>query len=347
MGINYLKKLKLNRLSRKFILAGFSSVFFIAFIGSIPLPKTKSDLGKKLFFDKRLSKNNQVSCASCHRPEFAFADTSALSRGVYDRLGKRNSPSVMNMASREVFFYDGRAKTLEEQASFPIQDHNEMDILVDVAFDRIVRDKLYQRYFKSVYGELPNRINILNAIAEFERTLESTSPFDKYMAGDEKAISVSAKRGHQLFLDPKNKCFECHFTPDFTGDEFRNIGLFDGAQYNDSGRYLVTKNLKDIGKFKVPGLRNVAVTKPYMHDGSMKTLKEVIRYYNNIYTTVSHPINEDSLVKQKLNLTETDVTDIENFLISLTDPQYKHLLHGKNSNHRRGKPVSTSKKKIR
>lgn len=308
---------------------------------------TKADLGKRLFFDTRLSKNNKISCATCHKPEFAFADTSPVSLGVYGRSGKRNSPSVMNMSSREVFFYDGRAKTLEEQATFPIQDHNEMDILLDEAFEKIFQDKVYQKQFKKVYNQAPTRENILNAIAEFERTLETTSPFDKYMAGDEKAISTSAKRGHQLFLDPKNKCFECHFSPDFTGDEFRNIGLFDGIKYKDSGRYNFTKNPSDLGKFKVPGLRNVAVTGPYMHDGSMKTLKEVIRYYNDIYSTVSHPINEDSLVKQKLSLTERDVTDIENFLISLTDPQFNHLLHGKNSHHRRGKPLSTSKKKIR
>lgn len=331
---------------RRVVLIFFSAIGLFSLSPNLKI-ESKADLGKKLFFDTRLSKNNKISCATCHKPEFAFADTSPVSIGVFGRSGKRNSPSVMNMSSREVFFYDGRAKTLEEQATFPIQDHNEMDILVDEAFVKIMKDKVYQAQFKKIYNQAPNRENILNAIAEFERTLETTSPFDKYMAGDEHAISSSAKRGHQLFLDPKNKCFECHFSPDFTGDEFKNVGLFDGIKYKDSGRYHITKDPSDLGKFKVPGLRNVAVTGPYMHDGSMKTLKEVIRYYNDIYTTVSHPINEDSLVKQKLNLTETDVTDIENFLISLTDPQFNHLLHGKNSYNRRGKSVSTSKKKIR
>jgi cytochrome c peroxidase len=222
-----------------------------------------------------------------------------------------------------------------------------MDILVDSAFERIVNDKKYQNYFQNVYGELPNKTNILNAIAEFERTLETSSPFDKYMAGDEKAIGVSAKRGHKLFIDPKNKCFECHFSPDFTGDEFRNIGLFDGAKYNDSGRYLITKNPNDIGKFKVPGLRNVAVTGPYMHDGSMKTLKEVINYYTDIYLHVPTPINEDSLVRQKIELSYRDVQDIENFLISLTAPQFKHLLHGKNTDYRRRKSSESATKKTR
>jgi cytochrome c peroxidase len=253
----------------------------------------------------------------------------------------------MNMASREVFFYDGRAKTLEEQASFPIQDHNEMDILVDAAFEKIAQDKQDQSYFQKVYGELPSKTNILNAIAEFERTLETSSPFDKYMAGDENAISASAKRGHNLFLNPKNKCFECHFSPDFTGDEFRNIGLFDGVKYNDSGRYLITRNPNDIGKFKVPGLRNVAVTGPYMHDGSIKTLKEVISYYTDIYQHVPTPINEDSLLRQKVDLSNQDILDIENFLISLTAPQFKHLLHGKNTDNRRRKSSQSATKKTR
>jgi cytochrome c peroxidase len=205
----------------------------------------------------------------------------------------------------------------------------------------------YKSFFQKVYGELPNKTNILNAIAEFERTLETSSPFDKYMAGDEKAISTSAKRGHKLFLDPKNKCFECHFSPDFTGDEFRNIGLFDGVKYNDSGRYLITRNPNDIGKFKVPGLRNVAVTGPYMHDGSIKTLKEVISYYTDIYQHVPTPINEDSLLRQKVDLSNQDILDIENFLISLTAPQFKHLLHGKNTDNWRRKSSQSATKKTR
>lgn len=318
-------------------------------ISSSPKEKinTKIELGRKLFFDTRLSKNNKISCASCHKPEFAFADSAAVSIGILNRKGTRNTPSAMNMSSREIFFYDGRAKSLEEQATFPIQDHNEMDILVDKAFERIYQDKVYQSQFQQIYFSPPNRENILNAIAEFERSLESTSPFDQWIAGNESAITASQKRGHKLFTDPKNKCFECHFSPDFTGDEFRNIGLLDGTKYKDSGRYLITKNKDDIGKFKVPGLRNVAITAPYMHDGSFKSLKEIIRYYNDIYKIVSHPINEDSLVKSKLNLSESDITDIENFLISLTDPKFNHLIYAKNTHHRRGNHRSATTIKTR
>lgn len=319
----------------------YFSILFILSLIAIGASKngeaidTKVKLGKKLFFDKRLSKNNTISCATCHKPEFAFADTSPFSQGVYGRFGKRNTPSVMNMASREIFFFDGRAKNLEEQATFPIQDHNEMDILVDEAFQKIIQDPKYKQWFRSIYKSQPSKDNILNAIAEFERSLESTSPFDQYMNGDEKALTASQIRGHKLFTDPKNRCFQCHFSPDFTGDEFKNVGLFDGIKYNDSGRYLITKDINDLGKFKVPSLRNVAVTMPYMHDGSMKTLREVIRFYNDVHKVIPNPINADSLLQTPINLSENDISDIENFLISLTDPQYKKLIYAKYPHYRR------------
>jgi cytochrome c peroxidase len=288
--------------------------------------KTKEDLGKKLFFEKKLSKDNSISCGSCHRPEFAFADTVAFSKGVYNRIGKRNTPSSMNMASREIFFFDGRAATLEEQAVFPIEDHLEMDILIDKAVQKIATDKNYNTLFNKIYKTKPTKSNILDALASFQKSLETTSPFDEYIAGDTFAITASAIRGHKLFIDPKNKCFECHFTPDFTADEFRNVGLFDGNKLNDSGRYAITKNPNDIGKFKVPGLRNVAITAPYMHNGMFKTLEEVVDYYNNPYLTVSHPINIDTLLLQPLHLTEENKKDLVSFLKTLTDPQFKNKL---------------------
>ncbi len=320
------------------ILIVFSVTILIPFgNGKVKRIQSKADLGEKLFFDKRLSKNNKISCATCHKPEFAFADTTPVSMGVKNRLGSRNTPSVMNMASREIFFFDGRASSLEEQATFPIQDHNEMDILLDEAFDKIKVDKSYVYYFKKIYNQAPSKENILNAIAEYERTLESSSPFDEYVSGNRNALTASQIRGHKLFTDPKNKCFECHFSPDFTGDEFRNIGLFDGKLYADSGRQKISKKPQDIGKFKVPGLRNVAVTMPYMHDGSFKTLREVILYYNDIHKVVSEPINADSLVIKPLNLSEQDIVDIENFLISLTDKRFEKLLYAKYPHNRRRK----------
>jgi cytochrome c peroxidase len=286
------------------------------------LPVTKEELGKLLFFEKKLSRDNSISCASCHIPEYAFSDTLDFSIGVGGRKGKRNTPSAMNMASREIFFFDGRAATLEIQATFPIQDHNEMDINIDKAVSKIAQDKFYQNAFKKIYKKNPNKSNILSAIADYERSLESSSPFDDYMNGDKNAISESAKRGHKIFMNPKNKCFDCHFTPDFTGDEFRNIGLFNGKELNDSGRYLITKNKNDIGKFKVPGLRNIAVTGPYMHNGMFKTLQEVIAYYNNPIAKIPNAINTDTLLHKPLLMSDNEMIDLEEFLKTLTDPSF-------------------------
>ena len=312
----------------RFLYIVFSVLFIWSFIErqkTEPI-KTKEALGKKLFFEKKLSRDNSISCGSCHRPEFAFADTVPFSRGVANGLGKRNTPTSMNMASREIFFFDGRAATLEEQAVFPIEDHLEMDILIDQAVQKIATDKTYIALFSKIYKTKPTKNNILDALALFQKSLETTSPFDEYIAGDTLAISASAIRGHKLFIDPKNKCFECHFTPDFTADEFRNVGLFDGKKLNDSGRYAITKNPNDIGKFKVPGLRNVAITAPYMHNGMFKTLEEVVAYYNNPYLTVSHPINIDTLLLQPLNFTEQNKKDLVSFLKTLTDPKFNSKL---------------------
>jgi cytochrome c peroxidase len=303
-------------------LLGISISFYSFENTTEKLPATKEELGKLLFFEKKLSRDNSISCASCHIPEYAFSDTLDFSIGVGGRKGKRNTPSAMNMASREIFFFDGRAATLEIQATFPIQDHNEMDINIDKAVSKIAQDKFYQNAFKKIYKKSPNKTNILSAIADYERSLESSSPFDDYMNGDKNAISESAKRGHKVFMNPKNKCFDCHFTPDFTGDEFRNIGLFNGKELNDSGRYLITKNKNDIGKFKVPGLRNIAVTGPYMHNGMFKTLQEVIAYYNNPIAKIPNAINTDTLLHKPLLMSDNEMIDLEEFLKTLTDPSF-------------------------
>jgi cytochrome c peroxidase len=303
-------------------LLGISITFYSFENTTEKLPANKEELGKRLFFEKKLSRDNSISCASCHIPEYAFSDTLDFSIGVEGRKGKRNTPSAMNMASREIFFFDGRAATLEIQATFPIQDHNEMDINIDKAVSKIAQDKFYQKAFKKIYKKSPNKTNILSAIADYERSLESSNPFDDYMNGDQNAISESAKRGHKIFMNPKNKCFDCHFTPDFTGDEFRNIGLFNGKELNDSGRYLITKKKNDIGKFKVPGLRNIAVTGPYMHNGMFKTLQEVIAYYNNPIAKIPNAINTDTLLHKPLLMSDNEMIDLEEFLKTLTDPAF-------------------------
>lgn len=285
-------------------------------------PVTKAQLGEKLFFDPVLSKDSSVSCASCHKPEFAFADNLRVSFGVDSIPGKRNTPSAMNVASREFFFWDGRASSLEEQALVPIENPDEMNLPVAEAVKRLNRNENYKKLFLKIYGKTPDRSSLAESLAAFERTLEtSDSPFDKYAKDNANAISESAKRG-QIIFNEKGKCFDCHFGPDFTGDEFRNIALFDNVKLKDEGRYAVTKDSSDLGRFKVPGLRNVAVTAPYMHNGIFKTLREVIDYYDTPDKFVQHSINKDSLLEKPLNLSEQEKQDLEAFLNSLTDQRF-------------------------
>ncbi|MCC6818698.1 MAG: c-type cytochrome [Bacteroidia bacterium] len=285
----------------------------------------KLELGRSLFFDKSLSLDSSVSCASCHIPEYAFSDTVALSRGVKGTFGLRNAPSVMNVKFRDRFFFDGRAKDIEDQVHFPIEDPNEMNLAFEKAISRIAQNPIYLSAFNRLYKANPNASNVANAIAEFESSLESSNtPYDDFMNNKEAHFSASAKRGMDVFLSAKAKCFDCHFSPDFTGDEFKNIGLFDGKTWNDPGRFSITGDSADLGKFKVPGLRNVGVTAPYMHNGRFKTLKEVIEYYNDPSKFVAQPINIDSSLLQPLNLSDQEKVDLLNFLLSLTDKRFKN-----------------------
>lgn len=286
------------------------------------------ELGEQLFFDPILSADNSLACASCHKPQFAFADNKAFSLGVNDSLGTRNTPSVMNMLSRSFFFHDGRAASLEEQAIGPVENPLEMNMSFDEAVKRIKANPEYVRVFKKIYKEEPNRKNITQALAEFQRSLESdgSAPHDLFVNGEDlNAMTASQQRGRKLFLADESKCFDCHFGPDFTGDEFRNIGLYDGVKLVDKGRFDFTKDPKDIGKFKVPGLRNVALTAPYMHNGMFKTLEEVIDYYSNPYDFVKNPINMDTLMLKPLNFTKEEKTDLVNFLHSLTDAEIPYV----------------------
>ncbi|WP_165836461.1 cytochrome-c peroxidase [Taibaiella soli] len=281
-----------------------------------------ADLGKMLFFDPILSRDSSISCGSCHRPEFAFADTVPFSKGVHGHLGKRNAPSVMNMSDRSSFFWDGRAATLAEQALFPIADTNEMNLPVITAVKRLNQSKKYRNLFYSIFKQLPNKHNLGLALAAFEKTLEtSNTPNDRWIADLPNGMTEQQVRGRDIFR-VKGKCFECHFSPDFTGDEFRSIGLFNGKQWNDSGRYMITHNVADISKFKVLGLRNVAMTAPYMHDGSFKTLREVIDYYNDPQAFIGDGLNRDSVLSKPLGLTEQEKQDLEAFLHALTDDRF-------------------------
>lgn len=291
--------------------------------GILKAPANEAELGKLLFSDPILSKDSTVSCASCHIPAYAFADTLAVSKGVGGVNGDRNTPSAMNVVLHGFFFWDGRAKTLEEQALAPIENPKEMDLSLDEAIYRLKRSAAYSIYFRKIYNEAPGKENLAKAIAAFERTLEtSDSPFDTWKFYDKPgAVSESARRGFEIF-NTKGKCSECHFGANFALNQFRNIGLFDGKKLNDSGRAVVTRDPRDVGRFKVAPLRNVAVTAPYMHNGMFKTLREVIAFYNDPEKIVPGGINRDSILLKPLGLTEEEMSDLEAFLHSVTDKQF-------------------------
>lgn len=286
-------------------------------------PADKEALGRLLFSDPILSKNKTISCASCHRPSAAFADTSAVSIGVFGRQGIRNTPTVMNLRTDTSFFWDGRARSLEEQALAPIANPDEMNLPVEAAVKRLRNSKKYNAWFKKIFGSEPNAENLAKALAAFERMQEtSNSPFDNWKFSDDpSAVRDAVKRGFIVFNE-KGKCIKCHFGSDFTTHEFRNIGLFNGRNLNDSGRFVVTHNSADIGKFKTPGLRNVAVTAPYMHNGMLKTLDDVIEFYNDTRKVVPGAINTDTILAKPLELTSQEKKDLKAFLFALTDKQF-------------------------
>ncbi len=311
-----------------FSLIAISTLLFVVSCSNTVSEKailTELDLGEQLFFDSILSRDTSLSCASCHKPEFAFADNTPTSKGVAGRNGDRNTPSAMNQKDRNFYFWDGRAETLEEQALGPIANHVEMDLPLSLAVRRLAKNERYNAAFYAIYGKAPSQELLAKAIAAFENTLEtSNTPFDKFMSGDDTTLmSASAKRGLSLF-NAKAKCFDCHFGVDFTGsDKFRNIGLYNGKNLNDVGRFAISGQQKDMGTFKIPGLRNIAQTAPYMHNGMYKTLREVIDYYDTPNKFVPDAINRDTSLSKPLNLTEDEKKDLENFMLSLSDDRFK------------------------
>jgi len=285
---------------------------------------TEQELGEALFFEPILSRDSSISCSSCHKPQFAFADNIAFSNGVYNQKTDRNTPSAMNLADRNLYFWDGRSETLEEQALGPMENTKEMDLPISLIIRRLLKNERYKNAFVSIYSSLPTRNLMAKAIAAFENSLEtSNTAFDDYMSGkDTSLFTESAKRGLTIFNN-KGKCFDCHFGSDFTGnDQFKNIGLYNGKNLNDKGRFLITNNPIHLGTFKTPGLRNIAQTAPYMHNGQFKTLAEVIDYYNEPGKFINNSINRDTLLNKPLNLTKIEKRDLEFFLLSLSDYRF-------------------------
>ena len=283
---------------------------------------TKAALGKKLFSEKILSKDSSVSCASCHKPSFAFADTMAFSIGIAGKPTKRNTPSVLNMKNRPYYFWDGRATSLEEQALMPIQNPDEMGLTISDAIERLNNNPTYKLLFKRIFNQPVTAKNLSAAFAAYEQTLETVdSKFDDW-SNNLKKLTASEERGRQIFIGSKSRCFNCHFQEDFTDDNFKNIGLFNSIELNDSGRFNISKEKTDMGKFKTPGLRNIAVTAPYMHNGMFRTLEEVVAYYNDPAKFVSNAINIDPALTKPLGLTTKEQNDLIAFLKTLTDKKY-------------------------
>lgn len=321
-----------------------------------PLTPEKIALGEKLFFDKRLSLDRTVSCATCHDPAMGFADPNAVGIGIELKKGARNSPSIVNAVFNELQFWDGRAATLEEQAKLPLINPIEMGMKDHQAVvDRVKEIAEYRAEFEKVFGREGITIDtIAKAIASFERVqLSGDAPFDRFLAGDEAAISESAKRGWELF-NGQARCVSCHTfnatAPFFSDFKFHNIGVAAKNQnfsqlarkaqqliaaekdkerirdelalspgFSELGRYLITGEQRDIGAFKTSMLRDVELTAPYMHDGSEKTLLDVIKFYDK--GGEPNPNLDGGM--RPLKLTDQQMADLVEFLKTLTSDASK------------------------
>ncbi len=245
-----------------------------------PYSAEKVELGKQLYFDTRLSSDNTVSCASCHDPKKGWSNGDKTAVGVGGQRGGRSAPTVMNTAFQSFQFWDGRAATLEQQALGPIANPIEMNLPIEKALEKINAIKGYQEQFQKVFGQPANADNLAKAIAAFERTvLSGDAPYDRYKSGDKQALSPKAEEGMKLFFGRAN-CSSCHSGPNFTDNGFHNLGVTFNGENADQGRAAISKLSGDKGAFKTPTLRDIAKTGPYMHDGSLATLEEVVAYYN-------------------------------------------------------------------
>lgn len=273
------------------------------------------ELGQRLFYDTRLSRTQDVACASCHAQANAFADPRRVSVGVEGRTGTRNAPAIVNLAWNTSFFWDGGVKTLEQQVIGPIVNPLEMDMTMNEVVERMKREPRYVTLSVAAYGTEPRPDVVTRSIAAFMRTLVSNgSRYDRYLAGDKSALDASEKRGLDIAMSEKGECFHCHVGFNLTNNQLANNGMTT----SDPGRRKVTERAEDDGLFKVPTLRNVALTAPYMHDGSLATLRDVVEHYAR--GGAGHP-NTDPTI-HPLDLSEGDKNDLVAFLGSLTDPTF-------------------------
>lgn len=245
-----------------------------------PITAEKVALGKQLYFDKRLSRDDTVSCASCHDPQKGWSNGEKFATGIRKQVGGRNSPTIINAAYAPLQFWDGRAEGLEGQALGPIQNPIEMDNTLPELVMKLNAIPGYREQFRTIFGTDVTAENVAKAISSFERTiLSGDAPYDRFVAGDKQALSPAAARGYEIFFH-KAHCSACHAGPNFSDNAFHNLGVGIDAEKPDVGRMEVTKMLGDRGAFKTPTLREIGRTAPYMHNGSHATLEDVVEFYN-------------------------------------------------------------------
>ncbi len=308
----------------------------IGVLGEVPYPAdnqpndAKKELGKTLFYDPRLSVSNQIACASCHDPQLGWGDGKRVAFGHDRQTGKRNVMTIFNTAFYKKLFWDGRANSLEDQARFPVADHVEMNMNTKEMEKKVQQFAGYKPMFKSAFGdETINLEKILKAIATFERTIVSPkSRFDLFISGNAAALKDDEVVGLHLFRT-KAGCINCHNSPLFSDNQFHNDGqTLWGSVNEDLGRYNITKDKLDIGKFKTPSLREVVNTGPWMHHGNFPTLVDVIHFYNNgnpapiqkMYqgTARDSLLPKTSPILKKLYLSDVEKQDLLAFLQSIT-----------------------------
>lgn len=281
-----------------------------------PTPE-RAALGRRLFFDPVVSRDSTVACASCHRPELGFADTLPRSPGVGGREASRATPTLVNRGYGAAFFWDGRAASLEEAVLLPIENPRELDLPLDSLAARLAADARYRTLFRRAYGEAPSRETAARALASFVRLIRSgDAPADGHLDGGPEALSPEARRGRRLFLG-KAGCAACHIGPNLTDEAFHNTGVAARSTAAgvppDPGRAALTGREEDRGKFKTPSLREVASRAPYMHDGSLAGLEEVVRFYDR--GGGPNP-NLDPEIRP-LGLSEAEIDDLVAFLEAL------------------------------
>jgi cytochrome c peroxidase len=279
-----------------------------------PLDAPAARVGRKLFFDPLLSSDRTVACASCHQPAHGFAAPSATSPGVHGRRTQRNAPSLFNRALGARFMWDGRAPTLAEQVLQPIENPDEMGLALADALQRVAADAEYARLFRAELGGAPTRETLARSLAAFVRTLWiGDSPVDRFQAGDAAALADEERTGLWVY-ESKGRCWRCHSGVNFSDELLHNtgVGARDGAP--EDGRFAVTRDEADRGRFKTPTLRGLAFTAPYMHDGSVATLREVVEYYARGANANSHLAPEI----EPLELTEDETVGLVRFLEALS-----------------------------